>query len=143
MFFYFLRILLYHSEMISYLNLMDIEHIRESLNLEDAEKKFNYKGGLELTLDMVQDLYNDIESNKEKIIAKSYYLLKEITKGHFFNGGNKRTALLTARVFLNLNNYSLNYDNGEGFLLTISIFYDRLNEKKVKEWLVNHMEAKQ
>ena len=129
--------------MISYLNLMDIEHIRESLNLEDAEKKFNYKGGLELTLDMVQDLYNDIESNKEKIIAKSYYLLKEITKGHFFNGGNKRTALLTARVFLNLNNYSLNYDNGEGFLLTISIFYDRLNEKKVKEWLVNHMEAKQ
>ena len=129
--------------MISYLNLMDIEHIRESLNLEDAEKKFNYKGGLELTLDMVQDLYNDVESNKEKIIAKSYYLLKEITKGHFFNGGNKRTALLTARVFLNLNNYILNYDNGEGFLLTISIFYDRLNEKKVKEWLVNHMEAKQ
>ena len=129
--------------MISYLDLTDIENIRESLNLEDAEKKFNYKGGLELTLHMVQDLYNDVKNEKEKLVAKSYYLLKEITKGHFFNGGNKRTALLTARVFLNLNNYSLIYDNGEGFLLTISIFYDRLNEKKVKEWIVNHMETKQ
>ena len=131
------------SKIISYLNLTDLGHIRESLNLEPAEKMFNYKGGLDLTLDMVQDLYDDIQNEKEKLVAKSYYLLKEITKGHFFTGGNKRTALLTAQVFLNMNGYNLTYDNGEGFLLTLSIFYDSLNEKKVKEWLVNHMETKQ
>lgn len=122
--------------MIQYLTKATIEKIRESLNLEDAEKGYNYEGGLDLTLDMVHTLFQD------DVIGKAYYLIKEITVGHFFTGGNKRTALLTTRVFLNTNGLSLKSDDGAGFLLTMMINYNLLSEQQIRDWLEKNMEEK-
>jgi len=129
--------------MITYLDLSNIEKIRESLGLEDLEKGYIYKGGLEFTLSQVQDLYdNDIQNEKEMIASKTGYLIQQITKGHFYSGGNKRTALLTADIFLNLNGYNLRYDEGAGFMMTMSVFYDQLKDNKLIEWILGHMEER-
>ena len=119
--------------MIQYLTKSTVEKIRESLRLEDIELSYNYEGGLKLTLDMVQTLYQD------DIIGKAYYLLKEMIVGYYFKGGNKRTALLSTRVFLNINDYGLKYENGEGFLLTMMINYNLLTEEQIKDWLKKHI----
>ncbi len=122
--------------MIQYITKSTVEKIRESLELEEEENSYNYEGGLELTLDMIKTVFQD------DIIGKAYYLLKEITLGHYFNGGNKRTALLTTRVFLNINDYSLKYEEGSGFLLTMMINYNLLTEEQIKNWLKKNMEEK-
>lgn len=125
--------------MIQYLTISDIEKIRNTLNLENAEKPYNYKSGLELTLSYVQDIHDEIDDTKTKIASKAGYLLYQIVTGHYFSGGNKRTGLLTVQVFLNINNYNLEYDEGDGFILVMGIVRGTLDQKIISTWIENHM----
>jgi len=118
-------------------HITNIENCKKMICYADTKDEYP-----EFTLSEVQNLHESIHDEKEKIVSKAAYLIKQITKGHFYSGGNKRTALLTAGVFLNLNDYSLKYNEGAGFILTMCVYYDLLNDDKLIEWIRGHMEEK-
>ena len=58
-----------------------------------------------------------------------------ITKNHGFVDGNKRTALVTADLFLMLNGYELISAPAENVLLVLSVADGTLSEEKLADWI--------
>lgn len=71
--------------------------------------------------------------------AAVYYF--ELASGHCFNDGNKRTAYLTAFVFLDINGYDLVVDDITMYEFTIMIANDKTRPplEVVSKWIKEHM----
>ena len=123
---------------IHYFDLDSFETMRESLNLKSNEQGYIYKGGVISILETVQDRYNNLPFN-DAIIAKASFLLSRITQGHHFVGGNKRTGLLAMSVFLAYNSIPVHFTQGEGYLITLQIVYDMIDDKQLRTWIKSNI----
>lgn len=57
-----------------------------------------------------------------------------IARNHPFIDGNKRTALVVAETFLNLNGWEVNADNADMTVLTMELAAGNLSEDEVAAW---------
>lgn len=58
-----------------------------------------------------------------------------IARNHLFIDGNKRTALVAAETFLNLNGWEIHADNAEVTVLILELAAGELSEQEVAQWL--------
>lgn len=58
-----------------------------------------------------------------------------IAKNHAFVDGNKRTALVTAITFLELNGYGLGSSQQENYLTFYDLAQGQLSEEQLADWL--------
>jgi death-on-curing protein len=58
-----------------------------------------------------------------------------LARNHPFVDGNKRTALVVAEAFLELNGYSLNATNAEVVVVFLSLASGELSEEYLTAWL--------
>jgi death-on-curing protein len=61
-----------------------------------------------------------------------------LSKDHPFHDGNKRTALVVAETFLDLNGYELNADDQDCYRVIMGVAAGELNEEQLFEWFENH-----
>ena len=92
--------------MIEYFNIENIALIHEKvLKKSVGLQGFKDRGGISQVCDFVQnDLYYPT------FIEKLSYVIFSISKNHFFNDGNKRTALMCGAYFLLINGYEKTID---------------------------------
>ena len=92
--------------MIEYFDVERIWEIHEIvLNVSGGLKGYKDKEGISQICDFMQnDLYYPT------FLDKLVYLIFSISKNHFFNDGNKRTALAAGSLFLSLNGYNSKLD---------------------------------
>lgn len=64
-----------------------------------------------------------------------------IARNHPFVDGNKRTAWVMARLFLQLNGVSLAFDKGDATRTMIALAAGELAEEAMAEWFRNHVTA--
>lgn len=62
-----------------------------------------------------------------------------ITRNHGFLDGNKRTALVTADLFLMLNGYELVSSPVENVLIVLSVADGTLSEEELTSWIRKNM----
>jgi death on curing protein len=65
-----------------------------------------------------------------------------IAKNHGFLDGNKRTALVTADLFLLLNGYQLNSSPAENVLTFLALANGSLTEDELAAWIRANIEAR-
>ncbi|MCI5046375.1 MAG: type II toxin-antitoxin system death-on-curing family toxin [Aquisalinus sp.] len=58
-----------------------------------------------------------------------------IVKNHAFVDGNKRTAFLTAYVFLGVNGYELDAEEAEAAAITLDLAASKVTEDDYAKWL--------
>ena len=58
-----------------------------------------------------------------------------VAKNHPFIDGNKRTALVVMRTFLQLNNYNLNAGQEEKYLIFLQLAEGSLSEEELTDWI--------
>ena len=61
-----------------------------------------------------------------------------ITKGHCFNNGNKRTALLSMLAFLEINNIEIDVPNDIIEEVMVEIATDKMDKNQLTAWLQKH-----
>lgn len=61
-----------------------------------------------------------------------------IAKGHCFNNGNKRTALVSMLTFLLLNNIEIDVSNELIEEVMVEIATDQINKTQLTTWLKKH-----
>ncbi len=115
-----------------------VANLRQSLDLLPEEVPYLYEGGVDFLLDSVHDLHEDLEYH-DAVIAKAAYLFWNLVKGHYFVGGNKRTALLTTHMFLNYNGLFLRIRKGEGYLTCLRILHALIDEKGLRDWIKDNI----
>ena len=64
-----------------------------------------------------------------------------IAKNHPFIDGNKRTALVVARTFLLLNEFSLNASQEEKYLTFLKLAEGNLSEEELAAWIREKIRA--
>jgi death-on-curing protein len=62
-----------------------------------------------------------------------------IAKNHPFIDGNKRTALVVARIFLLLNKFDLKASQEEKYLTFLKLAEGNLNEAELAEWIKKNL----
>lgn len=65
-----------------------------------------------------------------------------IAKGHCFNNGNKRTAMVSMVVFLFTNNIFIECDNTEIENLMVDIVEDKIDQTELSNWLRSHVQIR-
>ena len=60
------------------------------------------------------------------------------SKDHPFHDGNKRTALVVAETFLELNGHELSADDQDCYRVLTAVAAGELNEEQLFEWFENH-----
>lgn len=75
-----------------------------------------------------QDLY-------QSIFDKAAALLESLLKNHPFIDGNKRTALMSAGLFLTRNKYKLVNSHQEEIDFTLKVANESLELKEISSWL--------
>lgn len=75
-----------------------------------------------------KDLYKNI-------FDKSAALLQSLLKNHAFVGGNKRTALASAGIFLRINGYKLINTHKQEVAFAIKVDNQNLTFKQIASWL--------
>lgn len=78
-----------------------------------------------------QDLY-------ESLFHKAASLLQSLLKNHPFVDGNKRTALTSAGMFLNINGYKLLNFHEEEENFAIKVNNEKLTVEEIAKWLQGH-----
>ncbi len=115
----------------------------EKLN-EEAEKLFNEewfygvkdKEALESLLARVDNEFFGF-SPFPTTIKKAKVFWYDIATKQMFHNGNKRTALLSALVFLSLNGYSLEADNAEELYdISMDLANKRMTQESLEEYLL-------
>jgi death-on-curing protein len=61
-----------------------------------------------------------------------------LSKDHPFHDGNKRTALVVAETFLELNGHELSADDQDCYRVLTAVAAGELNEEQLFEWFENH-----
>ena len=80
-----------------------------------------------------QDLYPDL-------FLKAAALLESLIGNHAFVDGNKRTAIISAGLFLHLNGYRLNASNQQLEDFTLACAQHLVSIDQMTLWLENHSE---
>lgn len=75
-----------------------------------------------------QDLY-------KSVFAKAAALLQSLLKNHPFVDGNKRTAFVSAGIFLRLNGYKLINVHKEEVEFAVKVDNQNLEAEEIAEWL--------
>ena len=61
-----------------------------------------------------------------------------LIKNHPFHDGNKRTGLVVAETFLDLNGYQLNADDQDCYRIMMGVASGELSEEQLCEWFDHH-----
>lgn len=77
------------------------------------------------------DLYPDV-------YLKAGALIQSIVKNHPFVDGNKRTAYVSAFMFLKKNNIDLSIEKGTGIKFMLSVANKNLSVDEISSWLKKH-----
>ena len=99
-----------------------------------------YPQGLSLVVNQPQQVVFGRELYPT-IWLQAAFILQKITKKHIFFDGNKRTALISTAVFLDLNGYRLIHTDieAENFILMVTISADSEEMMMiVANWLHEH-----
>ena len=98
------------SESISYLSADDIQAIHELIVEASAETTAGVAspGDIEYAVEHVQE--GQFGQGPESLHEKAFQLLRLIAANHPFVDGNKRTALMSTRIFYALNGLRFDYD---------------------------------
>jgi death-on-curing protein len=80
-----------------------------------------------------KEAYSDPSAGK---LAAAYAF--GLSKDHPFHDGNKRTALVVAETFLELNGYELNADDQDCYRIIMGVAAGELNEGQLFEWFDSH-----
>lgn len=98
------------SELISYLSADDIHAIHELIVEANAETTAGVAspGGIEYAVEHIQE--GQFGQGPESLHEKAFQLLRLIAANHPFVDGNKRTALMSTRIFYALNGHRFDYD---------------------------------
>jgi death on curing protein len=62
-----------------------------------------------------------------------------VAKNHPFVDGNKRTAWVLARLFLQLNAVSLEFNEAEAVLIMLSLAAGEISEEELADWFREHV----
>ena len=76
---------------------------------------------------------------KLALIKKASFLLFRITSVQPFHEGNKRTAYVTTKAFLNANGFSIRVSKEEIFEILEGIVFGRINLNDVEKWLKDRL----
>jgi death on curing protein len=71
----------------------------------------------------------------ESIFEKAAALLQSLLKNHPFVDGNKRTALVSAAIFMKMNGYNLINQHEEEVEFGVNVDNKRLSLEKIAKWL--------
>ncbi len=95
---------------ISYLSADDIRDIHELIveSNADTAEGISSPGDIEYTIEHIQE--GHFGQVPESLHEKAFQLLRLIAANHPFVDGNKRTALMSTRIFYALNGRRFNYD---------------------------------
>ena len=98
------------SEPISYLSAADIRDIHELIVESNAETTAGVSaaGDIEYAAEHIQE--GHFGQAPESLHEKAFQLLRLIVANHPFVDGNKRTALMSTRIFYALNGLRFDYD---------------------------------
>ncbi|MFA6100161.1 MAG: type II toxin-antitoxin system death-on-curing family toxin [Patescibacteria group bacterium] len=72
------------------------------------------------------------------IFMKAAVLLEALVNYHVFADGNKRTAFISAAVFLRVNGYNLKVKESQGLQFMLAIANKRKNLPNIEHWLKEH-----
>ncbi len=64
-----------------------------------------------------------------------------LARNHAFVDGNKRTAIVTAMLFLALNGYRMTADNGRVYLFTMALAAGEIDEAGAAQFFRDHAES--
>ncbi|MDO8270283.1 MAG: type II toxin-antitoxin system death-on-curing family toxin [Candidatus Levybacteria bacterium] len=78
----------------------------------------------------------------ESIFDKAAALLQSLLKNHPFVDGNKRTALSSAAIFLQLNGYGLINSHNEEIEFAVSVDNQHLSLEEISDWLKKNSERR-
>jgi len=62
-----------------------------------------------------------------------------VARNHPFTDGNKRTAWVCARTFLELNNVALNFAKQDAIAMVLALAAGELTEDEVADWFRQHL----
>lgn len=72
------------------------------------------------------------------VFDKTAALLQSLLKNHPFIDGNKRTALTSAGIFLEMNGYKLRNNHKSEVEFAIKVDNQNLSIKEISKWLKDH-----
>lgn len=98
------------SDPVTYLSVDDVLAIHELIveSNEDTEPGISSRGDVEYVVEHVRE--GHFRRGPESLHAKAYQLLRLLVSNHPFVDGNKRTALMSVRIFYALNGLEFDYD---------------------------------
>ena len=124
------------SEAISYLSAADIRDIHELIVESNSETTAGVSspGDIEYTVEHIQE--GHFKQVPKSIHEKAFQLLRLIAANHPFVDGNKRTALMSTRIFYALNGCRFDYDREiKEILKAFAIDEGAVDEDDVIEYL--------
>jgi death-on-curing protein len=81
--------------------------------------------------------FGDFEAYPD-IYSKAAVLCHSLLKNHSFIDGNKRTAVTSMGMFLELNGYRLECPEGTLHQLALDVATDQIDERALADWLRTH-----
>lgn len=119
---------------IKFLSVTDVLYIHERILRDTLEDKNLAKHtSIESAINRITDhvYYNNLNNIYE--IGALY--ATAIAKGHCFNNGNKRTAMVSMIVFLLVNGIEVNADNQEIEDKIVELVEDKINQYELSLWI--------
>lgn len=129
------------SESISYLSAADIRDIHELIVESNAETTAGVSspGDIEYVVEHIQE--GHFGQVPESLHEKAFQLLRLIAANHPFIDGNKRTALMSTRIFYALNGRRFDYDwEIKEILKALATDESSVDEDDAVEYLRAHTE---
>ena len=129
-------------ESISHLSADDIRDIHELIVESNADTVggVSSPGDIEYTVENIEK--GHFGQVPESLHEKAYQLLRLTAANHPFVDGNKRTALMSTRIFYALNGHRFDYDREvKGILKTLATDEGSVDEDDVVEYLRAHTES--
>ena len=74
----------------------------------------------------------------ETVFDKAAALLQSLLKNHPFVDGNKRTALISAGIFLKMNGWKLVNSHEEEVVFAVNVDNKHLPVEQISQWLKDH-----
>lgn len=129
------------SDSVNYLSTDDILAIHELIveSNEDTEPGISSQGDVAYTVENVRE--GHFGHVPESLYEKAYQLLRLIAANHPFVDGNKRTALMSVRIFYALNGLKFDYDREiKAILKELATDEADVSEETVRSYLREHTE---
>lgn len=115
-----------------------VEFNRQEVTSSSEQYKLEDENRLRKILEDVKKQGEEL-SIKEALIKKASFLLFRITSVQPFHEGNKRTAYVTTKAFLNANGFSIRVSKEEVFEILEGIVFGRINLNHVEQWLKDRL----